>query len=510
MLPGTIENFVNNACITTVDYKGYGNFTPYSNGSFSAYDDPVGPFDYAYTGFDRAEDIVNTMNEMFNNNKDAFRKSNDTLCQNPPLSNVSYPNPPPPIKIQFVLAGVYFHETPTAEYRSSFHTWQSSYAVNPSSEINIYYHSSYTEKGDGQANNIGGASKYNTQGEYYYYMTPDCREWSLSFAASATLHEIGHNLSLHHTFNKSTDYCDDTPPMNTYDKYKDGICYPNTYMGCWSYIDSTTAPLPPICPGSTNYPCDEWHEISNNFMDYNQYKESMTTCQIGRMHTDLANDGNNYIYACGGCAPPSAFFHLNDEYSCPSLSYGNTIATGIPFKGQASFNENRWYLEICEVASLSSTTCIPGTYFHSGTQTGQVGNFDLTDVYTFPTTSSTKYYYIKLTTSNTECPQNHSYDKTIKVTGCLTNPDLSKIIELRVVNPVSSQLTAFYTLHQAGDVQIRLINIYTSQSTTIETTNSKVAGDYFINFPVSSLPSGSYSLQVMYNNSIISKNLIML
>ncbi len=262
MLKGDILGFTVNTCNQSIDYKGYGNFTPYSNGFYSANADPAGPLDFSYNGFDRAEDVVNEMNNWLNSIEDHWRKANDSLILNPPLTNVNYPIPPPNPKIQFILGGVYFHEDPTADNPYQFDDWQSNYSVNPMTDINVYYHSDASAPGDGKAPGYGGTIKYNTHGEYFYYVSPGCREWSLWLASIGALHEICHNLGLYHTSNESFDNCDDTPPMPVYDKWENGVCMSKTYMNCWAYNEHPDSNA--VCPGSSNYPCDEWKEISNN------------------------------------------------------------------------------------------------------------------------------------------------------------------------------------------------------------------------------------------------------
>lgn len=71
------------------------------------------------------------------------------------------------------------------------------------------------------------------------------------FCAGHINHEIGHVLSLMHTW-RYNDGCDDTPKN------------PN----CWAY--------------NKNPPCDK--NNSNNVMDYNTYQTAWTPCQLGRVH----------------------------------------------------------------------------------------------------------------------------------------------------------------------------------------------------------------------------------
>ena len=79
--------------------------------------------------------------------------------------------------------------------------------------------------------------------------------WEL---AKTVNHEVGHMLTLNHSWRKK-DGCPDTPP------------HPN----CWHYTKN----------GSE---CDSL--ISNNLMDYNSGTCALTPCQIGRMHKVLSRE----------------------------------------------------------------------------------------------------------------------------------------------------------------------------------------------------------------------------
>jgi hypothetical protein len=86
--------------------------------------------------------------------------------------------------------------------------------------------------------------------------SPDMQFMRLDVQAGLLNHEVGHVFGLSHTWN-TNDGCDDTPAN----------------ANCWSYSD--------ISPCNT-----EW---GNNIMDYNTYKNSVTPCQIGKIHFNIAN-----------------------------------------------------------------------------------------------------------------------------------------------------------------------------------------------------------------------------
>lgn len=508
--PGLVEKAMKD-CVGNTEFKylGLGNFTPYSNGFNTASLDPVGILDYYYNGFQRAEDIINKCNDILADNHNQWRRANDINVQNPP-ADVTYPETPPSTNVRFILSGVYFHEDPRAvssNINNDLNYFQSTYGVNKETEINVFMASEFTgyySDGSGVANTIGGSSKYNMVNLYYKYTQPACRDWSLKYSASTIVHEIGHNLSLYHTWNTidNTKRCLDAPLGYVYDKWDNGNCYIDQHANCWAHDDNRE-----ICPGSTKgYPCDDWYKISNNIMDYNQYSNALTVCQIGRMQSDLAGPGNQYIYSCNGCAPANAFFYMNDVFICPSLSEGSSVF----FNGEASYNEDHWVLEICEVASASSQSCI-GNYYTTGVMSGQVSKFNLTNIYNFPIATTTKYYKIKLTVGNSTCLPDHSYTKIISVGSCL-QPQIEpeQYLRVRVTNPVSDYLNILYTVKEAANISVRLINIYSGNIIPLESPSNKGIGDYYINYPTSGIASGTYTLQFVYNNIPFNHQLVVL
>ncbi len=86
-----------------------------------------------------------------------------------------------------------------------------------------------------------------------FHANPQTPVWEFSKTVN---HEVGHMLSLNHSWRKS-DGCDDTPP----------------HANCWHYTNN----------GSE---CDSL--VSNNLMDYNAENCALTPCQIGRMHKVLS------------------------------------------------------------------------------------------------------------------------------------------------------------------------------------------------------------------------------
>jgi hypothetical protein len=475
---------------TPFKYIGEGNFTENGDGFSNS----------GYNGYKRAEDIIGTANAELQNNADQWRKANDINVQNP-IANVTYPSTPPQVKVRYLLTGVYFHRNESAYYlqtsRADIHT---QYGVNPTTTINVYY----TPNGSwsGIANNLGGSEKYVFNNDYFTYVKPVCKDWSIHYSAQLFNHEIGHTLGLSHTWNED-DYCIDTPKGFVYDKWEKinntFVCILNQNANCWAF--STTIPT---CPTSTGgKPCDSWSKVSNNMMDYNQYApHAVTTCQVARINSELSDAGNLFVHSCNGCIPSNAFFDIPDVYKiCPTPLPGG----GYFLNGVASVNENKWLIDICEVDPANPSVCI-GNNINTGWQNGQIGKVNLKTYYNFQINKS---YRVKLIVDNTNCPLSSEYSRVIQTKSCSEEMLLvGNPIEFAASNPFNEQLTVFYNVKTDGKVQFRLINVFTAQISKILSETDTQVGEYQLNYNTSSIPSGTYSLQAIFNEAVYTKNII--
>jgi hypothetical protein len=115
---------------------------------------------------------------------------------------------------------------------------------------------------------IGTGSWAKLAGCYYLWKHPPVSQNGDTFKfnpwdASALLnHELGHCLGLNHTWNQD-DGCDDTPKN----------------PGCWNFNE------PAGC-----------QDVSNNVMDYNNYKNALTPCQIGKVCQNFYTDRGTRKY----------------------------------------------------------------------------------------------------------------------------------------------------------------------------------------------------------------------
>lgn len=500
LLPGKIVKMDVKDCDgpqTVFKYIGLGNFTETGDGFTNS----------GYNGYRRAEDIINQANAELDDNADQWRKATDPLVQNPPL-NITYPTTPPEVKVRYLLMGVYFHRDESAYYANfnNISATFTKYGIETLNTVNVFY----TPNGDwsGVANtNSGGGVKYVFNNDYLAYVKPGCRNWSLTYSGSLLNHEIGHTLSLAHTW-PGNDNCNDTPEGFVYDKwYQDdnGVwhCQANQHANCWMHDDSI-----PTCPSSTGgRPCDTplpdklWYKISNNMMDYNVYApHAVTECQIARINADLAGAGNMFVHSCNGCMPSIAFFQVPDVYHvCPiPLPSGG----GFYLNGVASFNENKWLIDICEVDPAAPDICL-GNNINTGWNTGEIGKVNLLNFYTF---QLNKHYRIKLIVDNTDCPLSSEYTKIIEVQDCYE--PLSPTVDFAVTNPFSENINVFYTVSEPGRLQIRLVDINTGNTTELLPESDVAEGEYQLVQECGGLNAGAYSVQVIFDNNLSTKTII--
>jgi hypothetical protein len=496
LLPGKmirIDNLTDcDAAQTPFNYVGDGNFTEIGDGIF-------GGGGSSYNGYMRAEDIIKQANSELDKNADQWRKANNPNVQNPP-ANVSYPATPPQIKVRYLLTGVYFHRDEDAYYIdvSERESVYQTYGVDKTNTLNVFY----TPNGNwsGIANALGGSKKYVFNNDYLTYVKPGCRQWSTFYSGYLLNHEIGHTLSLAHTWS-GFDNCEDTPEGFIYNKWTPStmVCLQNQKANCWTFD-----PGIPTCPNSTSgKPCDEWSKISNNVMDYNEHPHAYTSCQIGLINTDLGGVGNLFVHSCNGCKPSQAFFAMNNKVLyCEGSPYWNKVR----LKGWASFNENRWLIDICEVNSNDPNTCL-GNSYNTGWNTGEVGDIDLASFYSF---QPNKHYRVKLIVDNVDCPLSDEYQKIIEVAPCTEPGQPGPFIKIRALNPFSGELKMLYEVLEGGTVQLDLVNLMTGQLTPLMPPTQLPPGEYALEKFCAELPNGNYVIRASNGTALVNENVVKL
>ena len=237
---------------------------------FRPYDDGLG--NTSFTGYDYADTIVKLVNQRLATNEQMHLPQGNST---PRLER----------RYRVVLKGVYFHYDDYAYscyYQSTGYMDDSelaSYSINPTTEINIFvlYNDNIAANGTYQS---GGSA--NMSNNRYVRMKASWQKYrdygtQVFWSNSCTLlHEIGHNLGLHHTMLTSYGHCCDT--------CDDGL--------------SDTPTIPEITGMGYPNPCPGWGDegpnYSNNAMDYSGLV-AMTPQQLGVIHYTLTHDMLNYL-----------------------------------------------------------------------------------------------------------------------------------------------------------------------------------------------------------------------
>lgn len=423
---------------------GAGNFTETGDG-----------FGNAYTGFQRAEDIVDEANRQLLNNVQGWNSNTTAVCS---------------LKFRLVLRGVYFHRTntglvqtnPVPRYAPSS-VWSgvinSSTLVNPSSEINCYFFNS--NYASGQANGIHAT----VHDDWFIYHREGnvANNYFLSLSAKVLLHEIFHNNGLwDHPF-AGNDPCDDTP----------------TLPRCWGY-------------NSNDPNCDTWQEISNNLMDYGQWIDewSLSPCQICRIHENLQP---NMVTSTNSCAPISAFFHAPDEVC-------GVLRPDIWMRGSAAYNESGYQIEVWQVSAVGNPTPVPGTFMERFFN-GKVGDVNLRTFMPYAFNCG-KIYLIRLTVYST-CGDYTSRTQYVK-TSCKCN-DFDDVKDLDVMpNPSYGNVTVNYDM-VGGNKAVTLTVHNLNDGQVVQTLCSdqlQNAGTYTYSLD---LPPGAYFVRAMTADGLYTK-----
>ena len=324
---------------------GSGNFNEYWDGNA----------DSTLNGYQRATMVIEKANFELAHNKRMFRP-------NPNTTDVLRSN------MRYLLCGVYFHRNDTLYTPDLFAGWemQDKYGVNKKNEINVF-NIPDSKEGSGIANQLLTPQDIDPElvckiKDYSNYIQfPD---WSVKYAASTLNHEIGHLLGLNHTWNLD-DACADTP-----------LAYEvnGQNIQCWGYNAKDSI-------------CGDWHNISNNIMDYcEHFPHAYTPCQLSIIHTNLNSSGRNYIAKIDRFAPPKAFFDiLFDENK-------NIIW----LEATPSWNEKSYKIEILDFSKNKKTTVL------SIENEGEIGRINLNKYFIFDKKNK---YHIKLTVFSTQDEQ---------------------------------------------------------------------------------------------------------
>lgn len=440
----------------------------------AAYAESSQPF-----GHGIAERMIYEMNQRFINN------------QPQKLENGTYAPDAPCIPLRFVLGDVQIHCDFSFRTQKSWNEFHQKYGQFAPPGINVYY-----------SKHASGASG---QGQFYgpgiLIGAPD---------AGLILHEIGHNLSLVHTF--PGDDCDDTPQDGVdWDKNCDGDLNDSKEYSwpCWEVLPSSNE----WCNGimcNPNYvvtsPCCNPDNVYNNFMSYNSLKNAITSCQIKNMMTALSTHYPcDYVAQIGGeCPPPVAILKATPL----DLTEGDC---SFCLQGGASMNDDTYNLD---VYSISKTSGNLNLFYSTGWTQGPVGAFCFSAIQGLPSGQApiqpgTNYKAV-LTVKNS-CGVEHFTDYLFQTPdlGCTTDPESPVGFRAMNPNPASNVVETTFELPGRSPVWLTVNSVYQPAGPTLlYHSNDQNEGESTVSFNVSNWTPGVYSIRLISNYGVVSQTLV--
>jgi hypothetical protein len=363
-------------------HDGTGNFNEFDDGRTNDLA-PIGaPANYhqLWNGYAFAAQVINAANVLFKENH-TYTYTATSPCTIP----ATYTPPPPQIKIQYVLTGVYFHRmgqvnnSAVTNASTALSLLNSTYAIDRYNTLNIVF--GPFSSPDGIASGIPAPFGYMTTATTNSWNTYTATNhwtniiWSSgSVVRNALNHEVGHLLGLWHVF-EGDDYCADTPPCSD---------------------------------GKTN-----------NLMDYGLDKKVITHEQRDRMYTCLLGsplyNGTYYAstshipaykYECSLCSPAYSFSRVHEKCA--------TVYVGGGWYGTWSSGQNQ-FIEIFETDAYGSNTVVANYYYSWTTATLSSYLRNLSAIYSF---TPNKWYKVKMAVQN-DCTSWHESSNWILYSGAV-------------------------------------------------------------------------------------------
>lgn len=411
--------------------------------------------------------LIYLANMDLENNLPQLNASGYNTTSSPPHCNL----------IRWVLSGVYFHCDSSDKFDGyNLSSLRSKYAVNPTSEINIFMSSFNHTSVSGVAFLGGSILSVNR------------------FDKGNLNHELAHNLNLSHSF-EGEDDCEDTPKLVfDFDRNCDGQISTNPNdseknQKCWGLEPTNSAKCNPT-PPCTVFPCCDPGWVNNNIMGYNNPNAAWTNCQILKALDNLANFKCDFITQVGGnCPPPNAFITRIPKETVQSkyCSYC--------FDLNASTNYQKYKVEIYDYQNPSNPVLIKSTNWITGTAKKYcIGGLSLYGSWQNGMQANHPYL-IKLIVQN-ECDESaFSYPFTLPVKDChiTSTPDtVRKDYFLSVSpNPASNEITIHYELEDSHNTRILITHpLYNNYSYNVKSFGAQDVGTYNLTSQIQDLNTG--------------------
>ncbi len=368
------------------------------------------------------------------------------------------------VPIRYLLSGVYFHCNTADKTGGSLSATHSTYGVNPDAEINLYIKNC-------TALNCTGVATYNETG-----VIVEGIGW---FTGGTLVHEIGHTLSLRHTW-LSSQNCNDVPqPEEIWDKNCDGTDT-EIVNQCWD--DNPTSDDVSLCTDDcSEHPCCSWSMQSNNVMTYSGWSSNynyaaFTPCQVNRMLSSLASEDKD----CGlieeistDCPPPRAFVDIqpvvipnspgefviwlegSDNEKWYKLEFHDEYGNLINATGWVQNQAKKYVITTCRFKQTSTTW---------------PGGFE-------PETNYTVTLYVE---NNCGDAAEMSLDFTTPVENCITPvPNEGPRLKIAVSpNPTYENLEISYELEELSTISIYSYNLNSGVTHTLKQIETKPSGEY--------------------------------